>query len=454
MDNIVLDLYDIGVIKFGEFTLKSGIISPIYIDLRIIISYPLLLKQIIKLMYDKIKHLEYDIICGVPYTALPIATGLSLKYNKRMIMKRKEVKTYGTKKMIEGIYQKDDICLIIEDIITSGTSIIETYNELIKKQIKVNDVIVLIDREQGGKDNLPINLHSCFNLKEILNILLDYKKINRQIYQHVYEFLYMNNGIQIKIDKRLSYKEKSNITKNTILKQLYEIMELKQTNLCLSLDLTKSDDIINLINKCGPYICMIKTHIDIIRDFTPSFIKRIKQLSVKYKFLIFEDRKFADIGNTVRYQYNNGLYQISKWADIINCHILPGPGIIEGLKNVDKGILLLAQMSSKGNLINEEYTKQCIKYAKQYEKHIIGFISQEKISDNRFIYMTPGINLELEGDNLGQQYNTPHNVIYNKGSDILIVGRGIYNAKEPEIAAIQYKQQGWNAYIKSLLTYT
>lgn len=100
MEELVLALHDIGAFKFGEFKLKSGLTSPIYIDLRVVISYPHLVQKICDVMWQKVSHVSFDAVCGVPYTALPIATALSIKYNKPMIIKRKEgAKDYGTRKV-------------------------------------------------------------------------------------------------------------------------------------------------------------------------------------------------------------------------------------------------------------------------------------------------------------------------------------------------------------------
>jgi len=191
----ILKLYEIGSIKFGSFTLKSGITSPIYIDLRLCISYPKILRDLAYLIYKKSKSLDYKILCGVPYTALPIATAISLEQNIPMVLRRKEVKDYGTKKMLEGVFSKGDKCLIIEDIVTSGSSILETVLTLREEGLEITDAIVLIDREQGGEKALQdqnITLHSIYTLKEILQTLQNEQKLDPLTMQSVIEFLEKN----------------------------------------------------------------------------------------------------------------------------------------------------------------------------------------------------------------------------------------------------------------------
>lgn len=165
-------LINIDVIKRGEFTLRSGEISPIYIDCRSIISYPPLLRAVAQALWDKVKHLMPSLLCGVPYTALPMATAISLEQNLPMLMCRKETKGYGTKKQVEGVFKACQNCLIVEDVVTTGGSVLQIA-ELLKKQgLQVNDIVVLVDRQQGGKEALlkaGYQLHSVYTLDEITN---------------------------------------------------------------------------------------------------------------------------------------------------------------------------------------------------------------------------------------------------------------------------------------------
>lgn len=193
--NLIVKLFEINAVKFGEFKLKSGIMSPIYVDLRVTVSYPEVLKMVAEAMWEQVKDLNFDLICGVPYTALPIATAISIAHDKPVIMRRKEVKDYGTKKAIEGAFQPGQTVLVVEDLVTSGSSVFETVEPLNFEKLKVNDVIVLLDREQGAKKHIAkkgLNLHAVINMTELLEVLEKEKKISLELAQKTREFIKAN----------------------------------------------------------------------------------------------------------------------------------------------------------------------------------------------------------------------------------------------------------------------
>ena len=165
-------LLDAGCIKFGEFTLKSGLKSPIYIDLRRIITNPKLLEQVGAAYLPLLEKLEFDRIAGLPYAAIPIATAISLAGNYPMIYPRKEVKDYGTKAQIEGEYHEGETIVVIDDLATTGGSKFEAIEKLTGAGLVVKDVVVLVDRESGAKESLAeagYAMHAVLIISEMLN---------------------------------------------------------------------------------------------------------------------------------------------------------------------------------------------------------------------------------------------------------------------------------------------
>ena len=171
LKNLADELLETGCIKFGEFTLKSGLKSPIYIDLRRIITNPKLLERVGAAYLPLLKKLTFDRIAGLPYAAIPISTAISLAGNYPMIYPRKEVKVYGTKAQIEGDYHPGETIVVIDDLATTGGSKFEAIKKLTGAGLVVKDVAVLVDRESGAKESLAeagYAMHAVLTISEMM----------------------------------------------------------------------------------------------------------------------------------------------------------------------------------------------------------------------------------------------------------------------------------------------
>ncbi|CAN8103440.1 unnamed protein product [Discula destructiva] len=360
---------------------------------------------------------------------------------------------------------------------------------------------------------------------------------------------------------------------------LLRLMELKQSNLCVSADVTSARELLHLADKIGPSIVVLKTHYDLISgwDYNPDqgTGAHLAALARKHGFLVFEDRKYCDIGSTVQAQYVGGTARVIDWAHIVTANISAGkpmvgamaeaaakwrercnyevrtsvtvgtpvsdefdeddedmdeddgfedgwarkngrpssrglleqrdvnmmppppprdmdgrkgsivsittvtqsfepadsPRLSKSLSDVDdvvfpgieeapleRGVVLLAQMSSVGHFLTGEYTKACVEAAREHKEFVMGYVAQENLNsqpEDNFLHMTPGCKLPpdgedetngIAGDGLGQQYNTPAKLIGLCGTDIIIVGRGIIKADDRQREAERYRSKAWKAY--------
>jgi len=187
-----LDLFDIGCVRFGDFTLASGQRSPIYVDLRLLASHPRVLSEVARAYAHLLRDIPYQRIAAIPYAALPIGTAVALDLGKPLVYPRKEVKNYGTGRAIEGEFVPGERAVVLDDLITTGGSKIKAIAPLEEAGLQVRDIVVLIDREQGGREELATHgyrLHAAFTLRKMLDTLRVAGRITDQQYNTVMEFL-------------------------------------------------------------------------------------------------------------------------------------------------------------------------------------------------------------------------------------------------------------------------
>jgi len=180
LEQFALTLYDVGAVQLGKFKLHSGRKSRIYLDLRVLVSYPAALRQAVAAYRSILDTLAFDLLAATPLAGLPLGTALCLDMDKPLIYPRKTAKSYGTGKEIEGNWQVGQTAVVIDDLITSGDSILQAVVALKAAGLQVTDSIVLIDREQGGVETLRehgYTLHAAMKLSHLLAILESHERI-------------------------------------------------------------------------------------------------------------------------------------------------------------------------------------------------------------------------------------------------------------------------------------
>lgn len=403
---IISKLYAIEAIKNGTFTLKSGETSNYYYDMRMCISYPGIYDLFYNLLIDINPTIfdNIDIIAGIHFGGLPFANYLSFKTGIPQIFIRDSIKTYGTSKSIEGTYTPGSTVLLIDDVITSGKSLLEKHKILSDLGFKIKN-LVLMDRFHG-------------------KVFIDYFSI-------------------LKHQDVINYNSNNLIYLNKLKNKIFDICYKKKTNIIVSLDFTTTQDIINYIKEIGNYILGIKLHNDIIQNFDSQFIDFLNILKTKFNFIIIEDRKLADIGFIVDKQ----LKVISSYADYVTVHLISGKNIIDTINKYypGLGILPVIEMSTSDSLTDEHYIDKCIPLI---SSDIDGIICQDKTLsklNNKYydiLTFSPGINLQQNNDNYDQTYKNSKKDLKNTGQ-FWIVGRGITTSLEPLQIIQKYNKNGF-----------
>ncbi len=245
---------------------------------------------------------------------------------------------------------------------------------------------------------------------------------------------------------------------NPLAHRYMETAARKQSLVCLAADLRSVGELVDLVEEVGPHIAALKTHVDMVDDFSRESWQGLVDSAKKHDLLLFEDRKFADIGKVSQNQMA-GVHDIRSWADIVTAHRISGPDIVDGIAagwaDVERigGVLLLAQMSSSGNLLNADYTDEVIATGGG-SPNVIGFIGngssaeqvaalREKVGDSQMIW-TPGVNLAVGDGDMGQRYGHPREAVL-AGSDAIIVGSGIHRAESRLDASAEYARASFEA---------
>jgi orotate phosphoribosyltransferase len=180
------------IIKFGDFTLASGKSSSYYVDLRLVPSYPHEFRMMVKYLENQITNDigldNFESIVSVPTGGLVIASALAIEIVKPLIYVRSKPKNYGTSKSVEGKIHDGMKVVMIDDVATTGGSVVNAIKSLTDVNIPVKDAYVIVDRMEGANEalaELGVKMHSILNILQITEILYEQKMIGVEILEKV-----------------------------------------------------------------------------------------------------------------------------------------------------------------------------------------------------------------------------------------------------------------------------
>ena len=319
MDAFILQLYDCNIIQFGSFTLKTGVISPIYIDFRQVMSNPDLLELCVNALCEKVKQLRGTMVIGVPYGGIVYSTLVSAKLHMPHTLIRKEKKEYGGKKLIEGVLPQSDRCIIIEDVITTGTSVVNTINK-IKGSCKdaiMEDIVCLLDRRPNGcsKVTSHLKIHSLFSIYELLECLYSHEKISNETLGNVLSFLNKQSDFSSK-----EFFTKNIETKNPITIKSYNAI-FDENSSIMGIDARSLYDPVILfkyLQKNGHHFKYVIIDSELWNQFSLQHAAVLRKLADHFHFFIIDA---IDIHSNhkanIKQKLCGGMYQRNTWVDMI-----------------------------------------------------------------------------------------------------------------------------------------
>lgn len=364
-ETLINEFYRYEIIQHGDFTLKSGEKSNFYIDCRKIFQYP----NLMRMVCDEINKIgiKCDWICGIPDGAVPFASAISLMRETPLLMLRKEQKEYGMKRQIEGQYNVKDNVFVLEDVVTTGGSLNKYCDILTGAGLNVLIKMCIINR--GGVEGI-----------------------------------------------------KSLISFDKLIKPNNCLLKCMTKNIIWAADVSTMKQLFEQLDVYGSKISILKLHIDTFHDFSQENLLKLVDYKKRYNIILWEDRKFADIGNIMIKQIKNSIYYYLDWVDMFSIHCISGDESLTATMNEFPKLkwILIGQLSSKGNLIDNNYTIKCKEIYKS-SPNVVGIVCQEYLGP-KYIHIVPGISKHIEGDNQGQHYSDMEQKSF---ADFYVVGRSI-----------------------------
>lgn len=475
-------LYDNEIFVFKDITLKSGKKSPYYCDFRKLLTLPELYSDFINYIAALIKKreskglLEFDYICGVPMGSLPYVASLATVLGKKQLLCRDTKKTYGMKRQIEGDFELGERVLVVEDVLTTGTSVLETREVLLNSGLKVTDIMVFFDRNQEGEillEHLDINMHPIYSFEELINYM-DSSQLSDKHHIESLRFHFDvnqkdrsqkldddkwlnkftpvkgrkvveggNSGItemvsenRTRMRKEKALKDTASIMGNKFNAKLVGIIKEKQTSVCLSLDIPLWREAKLVLDKCGPYICMVKLHCDLIADWNSDTVKELKSLAEKHNFLIMEDAKLIDVPHINRLKMTTTKYVIKGWANAITVHwsnYLDTRSEIEALSIQPICVTDMNTVNDDVKLVDFDMVRDQLIDTNR-EHRVSSIVHQRALKKNgNVLKMTPGV-VEDEADLKyvdNKRYRTIESAMVRDRNHIVIIGSNIINDDDP-----------------------